>query len=83
MRRKQTTSCGHEGLLREVGVERRDSAEALSISPASERRRNDMQEGHTLCMLILLNRRIPNGTYGGVGGRGLTTPSYPIARHER
>jgi hypothetical protein len=24
------------------------------------------------------NRRIPNGTYGGVGGRGLTTPSYPI-----
>ena len=24
------------------------------------------------------NRRIPNGTYGGVGGRGLITPSYPI-----
>jgi hypothetical protein len=26
----------------------------------------------------ILNRRIPNGTYGGVGGRGLTAPSYPI-----
>jgi len=44
MQRKQTTSCGHEGSLREVGVERRDSAEVPSISPASERRRNDMQE---------------------------------------
>ena len=43
MQRKQTTSCGHEGSLREVGVERRDNAEALSVSPASERRRNDMQ----------------------------------------
>ena len=27
---------------------------------------------------ILLNRRIPNGTYGCVGGRGLATPSYPV-----
>ena len=27
----------------------------------------------------ILNRRIPNGTYGGVGGRGLTAPSYPIS----
>ncbi len=44
MQRKQTTSCGHEGSLRKVGVERRDSAEVPSISPASERRRNDMQE---------------------------------------
>jgi hypothetical protein len=25
------------------------------------------------------NRRIPNGTYGGVGGRGFITPSYPIS----
>ena len=23
-------------------------------------------------------RRMPNGTYGVVGGRGLVTPSYPI-----
>ena len=44
MQRKQTTSCGHEGSLREVGVERRDSAEVPSISPASKRRRNDRQE---------------------------------------
>ncbi len=27
-----------------------------------------------------MNRRIPNGTYGGVRGRGLVTPSYSIAR---
>ncbi len=44
MQRRQTTSCGHEGSLGKVGVERQDSAEAPSISPASERRRNDMQE---------------------------------------
>ncbi len=25
-----------------------------------------------------MNRRIPDGTYGGVGRRGLVTPSYPI-----
>lgn len=25
-----------------------------------------------------MNRRIPNGTYGGVGGRKLITSSYPI-----
>lgn len=25
-----------------------------------------------------MNRRIPNGTYGGVRGRGLITPSYSI-----
>ena len=44
IQRKQATSCGHEGSLGEVGVERRDNAEAPSISPASEGRRNDMQE---------------------------------------
>jgi len=26
----------------------------------------------------LVNRRIPNGTYGGVRGRGLGAPSYSI-----
>ncbi|MED0676519.1 hypothetical protein [Aneurinibacillus thermoaerophilus] len=26
----------------------------------------------------IMNRRIPNGTYGGVRGRGLVTPSYSI-----
>jgi len=25
-----------------------------------------------------VNRRIPNGTYGGVRGRGLAAPSYSI-----
>ena len=25
-----------------------------------------------------MNRHIPNGTYGGVGGRGLAALSYPI-----
>jgi len=27
---------------------------------------------------IFVNRRIPNGTYGGVRGRGLGAPSYSI-----
>jgi hypothetical protein len=26
-----------------------------------------------------VNRRIPNGTYGGVRGRGLAAPSYSIS----
>jgi len=29
--------------------------------------------------LYLMNRRIPNGTYGGVRGRELATPSYSIS----
>jgi len=29
-----------------------------------------------------LNRRVPDGTHGGVGGRGLTAPSYPIVTAE-
>ena len=35
-----------------------------------------MQGGHQI--LLKPNRRIPNGTYGGVRGRGLITPSYSI-----
>ena len=27
-----------------------------------------------------MNRRIPNGTYGGVRGRGLGAPSYSIVK---
>ena len=29
-----------------------------------------------------MNRRIPNGTYGGVRGRGLAAPSYSIGVFE-
>lgn len=29
-------------------------------------------------VMPLPNRRVPNGMHGGVGGRGLATPSYPI-----
>ncbi|MEH7131121.1 hypothetical protein V7103_23295, partial [Neobacillus drentensis] len=35
---------------------------------------NDMK----IYVILNLNRRIPNGTYGGVRGRGLITPSYSI-----
>ena len=31
---------------------------------------------------LRLNRRIPNGTYGGVGGRSPTGSSYPIVKKE-
>jgi hypothetical protein len=30
-----------------------------------------------------MNRRIPDGTYGGVRGRGLVTPSYSIEKVNR
>jgi RNA-directed DNA polymerase len=54
MQRKQTIPIGIGNSLREIGVERRDSAEGLSITPASERRRNDIQEvGDTLLEQIL------------------------------
>jgi len=41
MQRKQTTSYEYGGWPQEVGVELRGKAGALSISPASERERND------------------------------------------
>lgn len=54
IQRKQTIPIGIGNSLREIGVERRDSAEGLSITPASERRRNDIQEvGDTLLEQIL------------------------------
>jgi hypothetical protein len=37
---------------------------------------NDMK----VYVILNLNRRIPNGTYGGVRGRGLITPSYSIIK---
>lgn len=63
MRRKQATSCGHEGLLRKVGVELRGNAEALSISPASERGRNDMQEVEEDLLEWILSRDNLNLAY--------------------
>lgn len=43
MQRKQTIPIEIGSLRREVGVEHRDNAEVLSISPASESGKNDMQ----------------------------------------
>lgn len=63
MQRKQTTSCEHEGLLSEVGVELRDSPAALSISPASERGRNDMQEVEDDLLGRILGRENLNLAY--------------------
>ena len=37
-------------------------------------------ERYETITLDLMNRRIPNGTYGGVRGRGLVTPSYSISQ---
>lgn len=63
MQGKQTTSCGHEGLLRKVGVELRGNAEALSISPALERGRNDMQEVEEDLLEQILSRDNLNLAY--------------------
>jgi RNA-directed DNA polymerase len=63
IQRKQTTSRGHEGLLGEVGVERRDSAEVPSISPASKRGRNDMQEVEEDLLERILSRDNLNLAY--------------------
>ncbi len=63
MQRKQTTSCGHEGSLSEVGVELRDSPAALSISPASERGRDDIQEVEDDLLERILSRENLNLAY--------------------
>ena len=61
----------------EVGMESRGKA-----GVSSWLRRQTQRGLHRMMNALLdeciLNRRIPNGTYGGVGGRGLTAPSYPI-----
>ena len=50
----------NEGWPQNEGVEPWDNAGALSNLSASESEKDN---------LFLMNRRIPNGTYGGVGGR--------------
>ena len=44
IQRKQNTSCGHGGFTREVGVEPRGNAKALSKSATSERGKNGIQK---------------------------------------
>lgn len=61
--RKQTTSSKHEGWPQEAGVELRGNAGALSDSPASERRRNDMQEVEDSLLEKVLHRDNLNQAY--------------------
>jgi RNA-directed DNA polymerase len=68
MRRKQTTSCGHEGLLSEVGVELPDNPVALSISAVSGRRKDDMQEDKEDLLERILNKDNLNLAYKRVKG---------------
>ena len=56
-----------EGYLQEIRVELGGNAGALNISSMSQNRENDGSEIIT-GSLILSNRRMPNGTYGGVRG---------------
>jgi RNA-directed DNA polymerase len=51
--RKQNTACGHAGFRREVGVEPRGNAKALSKSAASERRKNGIQGEEKLLERVL------------------------------
>jgi hypothetical protein len=52
-----------------------------SITPFGEKRVSKVYTNDMKVYVILnLNRRIPNGTYGGVRGRGLITPSYSILK---
>lgn len=61
--RKQTTSSKHEGWPQEAGVELRGNVGALSDSPASERRRNDMQEVEDSLLEKVLHRDNLNQAY--------------------
>lgn len=61
--RKRTTSSKQEGRPQEVEVELRGNAEAPSDSPASERRRNDMQEVGDSLLEKILHRDNLNQAY--------------------
>ncbi|KGG80876.1 hypothetical protein Y919_03785 [Caloranaerobacter azorensis H53214] len=63
MQRPQKTL--YEGSPTEVGLEVQDRKEACSITSASSIAKARVQ----VVELNLMNRRIPNGTYGGVRGR--------------
>jgi RNA-directed DNA polymerase len=63
IQRKQNTSCGHEGLTREVGVELRGNAKALSKSATSERRRNGIQKDEERLLERILSRDNLNLAY--------------------
>ena len=53
-----------EDYLQEIRVELGNNARVLSASPMFTANENDGVD-----TLILSNRRMPNGTYGGVRGR--------------
>ncbi len=55
-----------EGYSQGIRVELGGNARALSVSPMSTEEENGVL---FISALILSNRRIPNGTYGGVRGR--------------
>jgi RNA-directed DNA polymerase len=63
IQRKQNTSCGHEGLTREVGVEPRGNAKALSKSATFERRRNGDQKDEEELLERILSRDNLNLAY--------------------
>jgi len=63
MRRKQTTPTEVEDSLHEVDVEHRGKAEVLSISPASERRKDDIQEVGDDLLKRILNKDNLNLAY--------------------
>ena len=64
---------------------RRSHLRKKAVNPAGSRRgaehNHDTNQQPYLgkgIAYVFMNRRIPNGTYGGVGGRELGAPSYPI-----
>ena len=66
----------------EVRVELYGNLEARSVPTTtrpSPRMLHGREKGLTLVSLTgnLSNRRVSDGMHGGVGGRGLVTPSYP------
>ena len=63
MQRKQTTSSEGEGWPLEGGVEPQDKAEALSISAASTRGRNDVGEVEEAMLEKILSRDNLNLAY--------------------
>jgi len=74
MGRTQTGQCPERTLARVSDAKYSPGQSVLEQSRADKPHRTLPSNSSSL-----VNRRIPNGTYGGVRGRGLTAPSYSIS----
>ena len=63
------TAKYRKGFVQRDSVEREEYAKAPSASPGEGKERGGAERAIPQTALMRLNRRVPNGTHGGVRGR--------------